>query len=130
MTITIRPAPIEIGSITAPRVTISDLGAEVMIASYAVRFRRTTNGDLVGGDVFIIDPWSSEIAIGSDLIDQLRDLAVELINRSVDPELMRCPECGAILIVPVALDQRRVTEVVCGPKHQVRFDDGSAIDVR
>ena len=126
----IRPTPIVFRATSAPRVTLSDRGAEVLIDFYAIRFRRIDNGDLVGGDVFIDVDMAVRVCeeehVGADLIDQLRALAVELIARALDPDLVKCPGCGTILSIPVAPHRRAVTEVLCGPKHEVRFDDGGA----
>lgn len=128
--IVLRPSPIAFHAITAPRVTVSDQGAEVVIDFYVIRFRRVENGDLVGGDIFIDLDSAVRVLerdhIGTDLIDQLRALAVALLEQKLNPDTIRCPDCRAILSIPSAPHHRAVTEVLCGPKHEVRFDDGSA----
>ena len=53
-------------------------------------------------------------------------IAVALLEQKLNPDTIRCPDCRAILSVPIAPHPRAVTEVLCGPEHEVRFDDGSA----
>lgn len=124
--IVLRPSPIAFRPTNAPRVHVDDFFAEVVLDSFTVRFRRIANGDLVGGDITIDAPIQDEFAIGSDVLDQLRALAVALLEQKINPDTIRCPDCRAILSIPIAPHPRTVAEVLCGPKHEVRFDDGSA----
>lgn len=124
--IVLRPQPIAFRPTCAPRVCVDALFAEVVVEPFMVRFRRAENGDLVGGDVAIVAPLPDDFPIGSDTVEQVRALAVALLEQKLNPDTVRCPDCRAILSVPIAPYPRSVTEVLCGPTHEVRFDDGGA----